>query len=159
MKNTHRRKRPLLIASVILLIAIINYLNPRMKGYNELLDADTMNVYSNGSLIGTFAEPQDILHTFEGTAVGVAVIDISQLGLKKSDCKELYTIEFVKNSKVISSIEILVPQPKDESTERKVAGNCREFNGEYVVMHEDGYYFTFGQRFYDNLSGILAQVA
>lgn len=48
MKITHHRKRPLLIASVILLIAIINYLNPRMKGYNELLDADTMNVYSNG---------------------------------------------------------------------------------------------------------------
>lgn len=158
MKITHHRKRPLLIASVILLIAIINYLNPRM-GYDELLDANTMNVYSNGSLIGTFAEPQDILHTFEGTAVGVAVIDISQLGLKKSDCKELYTIEFVKNSKVISSIEILVPQPKDESTERKVAENCREFNGEYVVMHEDGCYFIFGQRFYDNLSGILAQVA
>ena len=47
MKITHHRKRPLLIASVILLIAIINYLNPRM-GYDELLDANTMNVYSNG---------------------------------------------------------------------------------------------------------------
>ena len=159
MKITHHRKRPLLIASVILLIAIISYFNPRMKGYNELLDADAMNVFSNGSLIGTFAEPQDILDTYQGTIVGVGVIDISRLGLKKSDFEELYTIGFVKNNKVISTIEMLVPQLKDESTERKVAENCREFNGEYVVMHEDGYYFTFGQRFYDNLSGILAQVA
>ena len=54
---------------------------------------------------------------------------------------------------------MFVPQLKDESTKIKVAVNCRGFNGEYVVIHEDGYYFTFGQRFYDNLSGILAQVA
>lgn len=158
MKNNPRRKRSLLIVSVILLIVIINYLNPRMKGYNELLEADAMNVYSNGSLVGTFEEPQDILDTFNGTIVGVGVIDISRLNLKKSDFKELYTIEFVKNNKPISTIEMLVPKLKDESTERAMR-EFRKFNGEYVIMREDGYYFVFGQRFYDNLSGILAQLA
>ena len=128
-----------------------------MKGYNVLLEADTMNVYSNGSLVGTFAEPRDILHTFNETIVGVGVVDISRIDLRKSDFKELYTLEFVKNNEVISTIEMLVPK-KDKLTERTVS-SFRTFNGEYVIMQEDGYYFTFGQRFYDNLSGILAQVA
>lgn len=125
-----------------------------MKNYSELLGADAMNVYHNGAFVETIPEPPDIIATYNGI-VGVGVIDISKLGLKKSDFIELYTLEFVKNNKAISTIEMLALQLNDGMKERTVS-NFRKFNGESVVMYEDGYYFIFGQKFYDDLSGLLA---
>ncbi len=157
MKNPFRHKRALFIACIIIaavfLMPIISGLID-MKPYNELLDADAMNVYNNGSYIGTFADPKNIMDTFNG-AVGVGVVDLSQISLKRVDLAELYTLEFIKKGRLISTIEILAVRSNDKLTE-EVTGSFRKFNGKYVVMLEKGYYFIFGQRFYDNLSRLLA---
>ena len=160
MKNILQRKHLLFVVCTIivfvLLIVTISIIT-RMKNYNELLGANAMNVYSGGSFLGTFTEPQDIMDTYNGI-VGVGVIDISELALKKTDFIELYTLEFVKNDKVISTIEMLTPQLNDGFNEQIVADYFREFNGKYVVMHEDGYFFVFGQQFYNDLSRIFTQL-
>lgn len=100
MKNPFRHKRALFITCIIIaavfLMPIISSLID-MKPYNELLDADAMNVYSNGSYIGTFADPKNIMDTFNG-AVGVGVVDLSQISLKRADLTELYTLEFIKKA-------------------------------------------------------------
>ena len=153
MKNPFRHKRALFIAYIIIaavfLMPIISSLID-MKPYNELLDADAMN----DSYIGTFADPKNIMDTFNG-AVGVGVVDLSQISLKRVDLAELYTLEFIKKGRLISTIEILAVRSNDKLTE-EVTGSFRKFNSKYVVMHEKGYYFIFGQRFYDNLSRLLA---
>lgn len=87
--------------------------------------------------------------------VGVGVIDISDLGLKKNDFVELYRLEFEKGGKKISSIAMLTPNAEANFDERIFADHFREFNSDYVVMYEDGYFFEFGQKFYDDLSKLL----
>lgn len=94
------------------------------------------------------------MDTFNG-AVDVGVVDLSQISLKRVDLAELYTLEFIKKGRLISTIEILAVRSNDKLTE-EVTGSFRKFNGKYVVMLEKGYYFIFGQGFYDNLSKLLA---
>lgn len=134
MKKIPRRKRPLLVASAILLIAIIIYCNPRMKGYNVLLEADTMNVYSDGSLVGTFAEPRDILHTFNETIVGVGVVDISRIDLRKSDFKELYTHKVGTTAPYPLARTVSVePPPRTGRTPLDVSGSPFVYHQESII--------------------------
>ncbi|MEG2915639.1 MAG: hypothetical protein RR839_04270 [Oscillospiraceae bacterium] len=127
-----------------------------MKNYDQLLDADIMNVYSDNSLVLAFKTPRDIMEVYRDTTIGVGVIDLSQLGIKKSDLTELYTLEFIKNNKVISTIEMLIPQYADE-IDKTIIEHFRKFNEKYVIMHENTHYFIFGEQFYDNLSELLTQ--
>lgn len=157
MNNKPRRKRSLFAVGTIIVVGILIFtvsVLTEMKNYDELLDADTMNVYSRGSFLGTFVEPQEIMDTYNGS-VGVGVIDISDLGLKKTDFIELYTLEFVKNDAVISTIEMLQLQLNEESYKQIAADYFREFDCTYVIMQEDGHFFVFGQQFYNNLSRLL----
>ena len=157
MKTKFYQKRPLFVVGALvvvsILVASISTLT-EMKNYDELLDTDTMNVYSGGSFLGSFTEPQELMDTYSGS-VGVGVIDLSDIGLKKTDFIELYTLEFIKNDDVISKIEMLTLQTDNGFDEQKVAGYLREFDGKYVVMHENGHFFVFGQQFYNNLSRIF----
>ena len=157
MKTKFYQKRPLFVVGALvvvsILVASISTLT-EMKNYDELLDTDTMNVYSGGSFLGSFTEPQELMDTYSGS-VGVGVIDLSDIGLKKTDFIELYTLEFIKNDDVISKIEMLTLRSGNGFNEQKVVDYFREFDGNYVVMHEDGYFFIFGQQFYSNLSRIF----
>lgn len=153
----NKRKKLLFIAGVVVVLALLAVIKDSvsgMKEYDELLVAEVMNVYDGDSLICSFPNPQQIMDTYNGS-VGVGVVDISQHGLNKSDLEKLYTFEFVKNSKTIGSIEMFALRESDEIDEQSATDVFRKYNGKYVVMHETGNYFLFGERFYDCLSELI----
>lgn len=155
MKATgSKRQRHLFMvvgAVFFVLFAANKVVNSGMKNYNELLDADVMNVYDEASLVCSLSNVPDILDTYHGV-VGVGVFDITLLDLKSSDLMKRYTLEFLENDKVISSIAVFALEDCGEKGEGSVKDYFRKFNGEYVVLYEKNCYFVFGQSFFDRMS-------
>lgn len=156
MKVHHRKHYLFVVCTIVVFILLMMSISEltKMKNYNNILDADVMNVYSDGVILESFTEPQDIMDTYNGI-VGIGVIDISELGLKKTDFIEVYRLEFEKDGKEISSIKMLTPQMETEFNKQIGEDYFRKFNGKYVVMYEAGHYFEFGQKFYDNLARLI----
>ena len=152
-----RAKKSILAATIIILLVLISFTMSSLfslKNYNILLNADTMEVYSNGALITTVNEPGYMMDTFKGS-VGVGVVDSSELGVSRIGMLELYRLEFIKDDKTISVIKLYTPKNPDDVDERILADIWMEFEGNYVIMNENGNYFLFGEIFFSELAKVL----
>lgn len=147
--------------TLILLILLGFMLQPMftLKNYDLLLGADTLRIYSQNELIATVDHPADILDTFNG-GVGVGVTDVSNLGIHKTNMKELYRLEFLKSGKVLSAIKIMTPK-NQKAIEQIKKRNCGDtwqvFDGQSIILAENHQYFLFGDAFFQKLSEILSQ--
>ena len=154
----HQRKGKILLLAILLIITIC-FLSPMfsLKGYNSLLDADTLKIYSNDKLITTVDNPAYMLDTFGDDIVGISLTDTTKLGINRRNMSELYRLEFLKDGKVISSIKILTPKTQKDidKINEKFSAQWREFDGHFVIMSENFQYFLFGKIFFENLSEAL----
>lgn len=152
------RKGKMLI-TLLLLIIVIYSTNTMfsLKDYNILLDADTLNIYSNNELVTTVNNPIYMLDAYKGI-VGVYVTNTFFLGISRIRMSELYRLEFVKDGKIISNIKILTPKNQnaiDKIVQSGSNGSWRKLDDHYVIMTENYQYFAFGVDFFKNLSKIL----
>ena len=128
-----------------------------LKNYDVLLDADTLNIYSNNKLVTTVNNPVYMLDTYKDI-VGVYVTNTLSLGISRIRMSELYRLEFIKDGKTISSIKILIPKNQkaiDKIVQSGSNGYWMELDNHYVIMTENYEYFAFGADFFQNLSEIL----
>lgn len=150
----------LFIIFIIILLIVITKPMFSLKNYTDLLDADTLSIYSNNELVSTINNPAYMMDTFKGI-VGVSLTNTSQLGISRISMTELYKLEFVKDGKIISAIKFLTPATQkaiDKINQSDFNSYWREFDGHYVIMTENFQYFLFGADFFENLSEILQGV-
>ncbi len=152
-----RKGKILITLLVIFLLIVITEPMFSLKNYTDLLDADTLSIYSNNELVSTINNPAYMMDTFKGI-VGVGLTDTSQLGISRISMTELYRLEFAKDGKIISNIKILTPKTQKSIDKINQSGSnsyWREFEGHYVIMTENFQYFLFGADFFTNLSEAL----
>lgn len=150
-----KKKIAIVALAIIILCLLTSFFEDR--NYTLLLDADAMNVYSGADLITTIDEPGYLIDTFQGS-VGIGVVDLGQLGVRRFQMRELYKLEFIKNDKAISTITLLTPKNPDKVEKEKLEA-WGELQGYYVVMYERFDYFRFGKNFYSALEKVLNDVA
>ena len=152
-----RSKKNILAVNILSLLVLISFILSSLfslKNYNLLLNADTMKVYSNGILITAVNEPGYMMDTFNGS-VGVGVVDSSELGVSRFGMSELFRLEFIKDDKTISIIKLFTPKTLDDVDKHTLADIWMEFEGNYVIMNENGNYFLFGEVFFSELAKVF----
>lgn len=155
--NSPRAKKNIGIFTIIILLVLISLTMNSifgLKNYSILLDADTMKVYSNDILTTVVNEPGYMMDTFNG-AVGVGVVDSSELGVSRFGMSELYRLDFIKDDKTISVIKLFTPKNFDDIDKHTLSDIWMEFEGNYVTMNENGNYFLFGKDFFSELAKVL----
>lgn len=139
------------IAVTLLDIAVTYFFIPiKSTGFGTelgiLADADELNVYADDSLIYSTPDPFSILPLYKGTVV---TSSLGRLKVTRAMLKELYTLEFLDDGKVISKIKVMTPRNPDNEDKFE---DWRTLDGHYVMLCQKDYYFSFGQEFLDNLS-------
>lgn len=152
------------VALIIVVIIILAFCSLRTNAnivinYNELLDAEKLEVYIDGSEVCEIVEPGYLMDTYQGI-VGLAIVELSELGVRRNNLVELYELRFYNRGEIISNIIVLSPESQsviDKIEERSLGGTWRKMDGRYVVLYENGQYFLFGEKFFDDLSHALAK--
>lgn len=156
-QSSQRAKKNIQAVTILSLLVLISFIMSSLfslKNYNILLNADTMKVYSNGILITSVNEPRYMMDTFNGS-VGVGVVDSSELGVSRFGMSELLRLKFIKDDKTISVIKLFAPKNPDDIDKHTLADIWMEFEGNYVIMNENGNYFLFGDDFFSELAKVF----
>ena len=154
-----KRKIKILIVLFAALAVLAAAFLLRRPDFNRLLDADTLYIYQNNTLIASVDHPSHMMDTYH-SSVAVYQTDPSRLGLRRAEMPELYRLDFAENGKSIMQIKILSPKTQqaiDKIAKSDAQNEWIEFNGYYIVLNTRFQYFLFGTHFFENLSGILME--